>query len=611
MSTSPSNAAEASRQFQLGNRAYDVRDFAAASRHYGAAAQLRPHDAKAWINLGLSLLHANAPAQARAPLEKAVALAPGEVKPLVLLAAALQRMRANDAEQIPVLERALALSPGAIDLRMQLATSQFGVGEHTGAHANLRRVLELAPDNLIARWQSFQIPEAIVAPDQAARDDYLVRWRRGIEWFEAIDWSDPRFAAQAQDTLVCATNFYLAYLGLPLVEEQRRNANVLRKLARTAYPTLTDVPARPIGAGRRRIAIFSASLNAHSVSRVWSSTLLALPSADFELAAFYPDTVEDASTANWRRRVTRFEGGNRSVEAWVSALRAWAPDVVFFPDIGMNRITQAVAALRHAPVQVAAWGHPVTTGLDTIDYFLSADACEPDDAAEHYVERLIRLPRLGCYLDPPSNYARAAADMDADREFRFVCVQSADKLHPGHDALFARILKANPRARLDILCSAKASATAAALAARMQQEFSHHGVDFERRCRVHARLPLDAYYRFLDEADACLDSLDFSGGITSLDALWRELPIVTLPGALMRGRQTYGMLRLLELDELIAADADAYVRIATRLVQEAPWRAALTLSIRARKQALYQDESCVAALTQFLRSVQPSACAAS
>ena len=65
------------------------------------------------------------------------------------------------------------------------------------------------------------------------------------------------------------------------------------------------------------------------------------------------------------------------------------------------------------------------------------------------------------------------------------------------------------------------------------------------------------------------------------------------------------------VDELIAADADAYVRIATRLVQEAPWRAALTLSIRARKQALYQDESCVAALTQFLRSVQPPACAAS
>jgi predicted O-linked N-acetylglucosamine transferase (SPINDLY family) len=600
---------EAAHQLQLGNRAYDLRDFATASRHYGAAAQLQPQDVASWINLGLSLLHANDPVQARTALQNAVELAPTQLKPLALLAAALQRSEAMDAEQIPILERVLALSPNAVDMRLQLASSQFGVGDYGSAQANLQRVLELAPDNLVARWQSLQMPDAIVAPDQAARDEYLCRWRRGIDGFEAINWRDSQLAAQAGDTLVCATNFYLAYLGLPLVQEQRLNGAVLRTLAHAAYPALADVPVHPIGKRRRRLAIFSASLNAHSVSRVWSPALLALPAADFELAAFYPDAADDASTANWRARVERFESGKRSVETWITALRTYAPDIVLFPDIGMNRIVQAVAALRHAPVQIAAWGHPVTSGLDTIDYFLSADACEPDNAAEHYSEQLVRLPRLGTCLDLPAAVQPAQRDDDASQRFSYVCVQSADKLHPGHDALFARVLNANPHARLDILCNAQAASTADALATRLQAEFSRRGVAFEQRCQVHAKLPVADYYHYLERADACLDSLDFSGGITSLDALWRDLPIVTLPGALMRGRQTYGMLKLLGLDELIAADLDDYVGVATRLAQDMPWRESLVARIHALKTGLYRDDGVVHALADFLRNVEPPAAA--
>src|SRR4029079_5490185 len=163
-----------------------------------------------------------------------------------------------------------------------------------------------------------------------------------------------------------------------------------------------DVALRHIGGGRRRIAVFSSSLNVHSVSRVWSSALLALDGAEFELGGFHAGSGEDASTQQWRDGAAHFESGTRPVGAWIDALRAYQPDIVIFPDIGMDRFVQAVASLRHAPVQVATWGHPVTSGMaQTIDYFLSADACEPDDAASHYVEKLVRLPRLGSWLALP------------------------------------------------------------------------------------------------------------------------------------------------------------------------------------------------------------------
>lgn len=591
-------------RFQLGNMAFDRKAYAAAARHYRAFVGVRTGDLNGWINLGLSLASGGDLANARAALENAVALAPDQIKPVALLASVLKQADTPAHELVPVLKRVLELSPESVDMRVQLACSLFDELDYREAHANLARALELDPENLTARWLQLQMPHAVVAPDEAERDAFLSRWRDGVAWFEALDWNDPRFMAQAAEAVTSAANFYLAYLGRPLVEEQARNATVLRAMAQAAYPQHADVPVRPIGTKRRRIAVFSSSLNAHSVSRVWSPALLALDPADFELAAFYPGTVEDVSTQRWRARAEVFEAGMRPVASWIEALRAWAPDVVIFPDIGMDRFVQAVASLRHAPVQVTTWGHPVTSGMATIDYFLGADACEPVDADAHYSERLVRLPRLGAFLDMPDPVAADAAAGADNRPVRLLCSQSADKLHPGHDSVFAAILQASPDARLDILCSMRTN-VADALATRMRAAFTAAGVDFDGRCRVHPRLPVDDYYRFIEQADLCLDSLDFSGCVTSLDALWRDKPIVSLPGALMRGRQTSGMLRLLGLDELIAADAADYVRIATSLAAEPARRAALSARIRSRKAGLYRDDSVLKAVADFLRTVEP------
>ena len=591
-------------RFKLGNLAFDKKAFPAASRHYAAFLKARPADLNAWINYGLSLASSGELSEARAAFERAVALGPDQAKPLALLASVLRQGGAPSNEVAPVVRRVLELSPESVDMRVQLACCLFDENNYAEAHANLERALELDPRNLTAQWLRVQMPLSVVAANEAQRAAFLQRWRDGIDGFAQIDWSAPEFAAQPEATLTAAANFYLAYLGQPLLAEQARNGAELRRMALAAYGSRGEPAVRPIGSGRRRIAVFSSSLQAHSVSRVWSGALLALDPDEFELAAFYAGDVNDISTQMWRAGASHFESGRRSVAAWIDTLRAFAPDIVIFPDIGMDRFVQAVASLRHAPVQATTWGHPVTSGMAaTIDYFLGADACEPADADSHYTEILVRLPRLGCYLEPPET-TEGAAPIRESVGVRLLCTQSADKLHPGHDALFARILAAAPAARLDILCSTLTPHIADALAARMRAEFTRHGIDFDARCRVHPRLPLARYYEFIEQADLCLDSLDFSGCVTSLDALWRNTPIVTLPGALMRGRQTFGMLKLLGLDELVASSLEDYVAIAARLARDPMARLSLAERIRARKAELYRDTTTVAALADFLRTVQ-------
>jgi protein O-GlcNAc transferase len=596
-------------RFVLGNQCFDAGDFEGAARHYAAYAKLYPQDAQGWINLGLSWMNGSAWQNARFALERAIALVPTQPKPAAMLATTLKQAGAAPAELIAALQRATALNTGRADLHLDLARCLIGADRFGEAKAALRRVLELDPGNTTAAWLEFQYPDDVVAPTQAAREQFLTRWHAGIERFLAIDWREPRHAAQADSTIASTTNFYLAYLGLPLIEEQRRNAQVLRRLTFAASQDAAETTPRTIDRARRKIAIFSPSLNSHAVGKVWAGALLALDPAEFELGIFHPAPNVDASAERFRERAACFESDMRSVNEWITTLRAFAPDVLVFLDVGMHQFVQAVASLRLAPVQVATWGHPVTTGMATIDYFLGADACEPRDADQHYTERLVRLPRLGTWLELPDPAQPRATDAQ-DNAIRFLCTQSADKLHPGHDLLFARILADTPGATLDLLCN-KPTHVAHALVARMRDAFAQAGVDFDARCRVHGRLAFDEYRKFLARAHICLDSLDFSGGITSLDCLWHDLPIVTLPGALMRGRQTFGMLQLLGLDDLIARDIDDYVRIAVNLAHDEHWRQALQARISARKHELYRDESVVKALSEFLRTVQPPVSTAS
>jgi len=94
--------------------------------------------------------------------------------------------------------------------------------------------------------------------------------------------------------------------------------------------------------------------------------------------------------------------------------------------------------------------------------------------------------------------------------------------------------------------------------------------------------------------------LHWSGGNTSLDALACGLPIVTLPGRFMRGRQSAGMLALMDIRELIAADPDDYVHKVAKIASDRPHRDALSARIAQSRARVFDDGSAIAALHEFL-----------
>ena len=102
------------------------------------------------------------------------------------------------------------------------------------------------------------------------------------------------------------------------------------------------------------------------------------------------------------------------------------------------------------------------------------------------------------------------------------------------------------------------------------------------------------------QCDAMLDSIEWSGGNTTLEALAQDLPVVTFEGALMRGRVSAGMLRMMGMPETIAESIDGYVALAVRVARDRTFRAALKARIAKDKHRLYRDRACIAALEDFI-----------
>jgi len=307
-----------------------------------------------------------------------------------------------------------------------------------------------------------------------------------------------------------------------------------------------------------------------------------------------------------RRSFARFVHGPLPVERWCEMIRADAPHVVIFPEIGMDQMTPRLAGLRLAPLQATSWGHPTTSGFPTVDYFLSSELMEPPEADAYYTEKLVRLPNLGiAYVPPPiaaSTVTRKRAGLRPD-SFVFFCCQDVSKFLPEFDGVFPRIAREIDNAQFAFLISPRGEEVTARFHRRLRRAFSAHGLDVARHVVILGRLLTADFVGLARLSDVFLDSIGWSGCNSALECLDANLPIVTWPGPFMRARHCAAILRMLGVTDTIAASPDDYVAIAVRLARDPEWRAGLRARMAGNRPRLYADRAPVRALEAFVESV--------
>lgn len=623
--------------YALANILSDSGAAAAARPALEEAIRLRPAFFEAWNNLGLLCEGAGDNEAAENAFAQALALRPAALSARRHLARRY-RLNGRHAQALTVCEAGLQQAPGEPALlREKIATLILldrcdeagalltGCGMVEAPWRNLwhRLAQRLAATNVTAAAREIYRALAATQPDDwqarlgaaltlpvvpesvAALDAARAAYRQEMQALLAA--VTLAHLAEAPESARCAAaardNFYLAYHGQVDLDLQQQYAELLRRLLAGVQDGIDAAgrssprsAAQPCAERRGRIGFVSAFIRDCTVGHYFRAWITGLAEAGFAVTVFSLDGRDDALTREIAAHGVPILKLAGDLPAQARALAAAAQAALIYPEIGMHGGTQALAALRLAPLQCAAWGHPISSGLASIDVYFSSALMEPAHGEAHYAEALYRLPGLGtAYRAPeqPPPAGRQALGLPEDVPLLFY-PHSLFKIHPADDALLLEVLRRNPAAGIVLFESEYAGVTRA-YRQRLAPQLAAAGMAADR---LHF-LPLMPRERYLQVARCCQVMLDcryWSGGNTTLDALTVGLPVVAWPGESMRSRQSAGMLQAMGMEALIAGSIDEVWQKVSRLLGDAAWQAEMSAGIARQRHRLFDDPAPVAAL---------------
>jgi predicted O-linked N-acetylglucosamine transferase (SPINDLY family) len=561
------------------------------------AVTLDPSFAEAWNNLGIVYRQLDSTPAAISCFRYAVAVLPSNVDAINNLGNSWRQL-AKPALAFRHYRRALCLEPQDSRIHGNYADAMWETGDDVLARLALVRSLAIRLSAgvrfRLAIWRA-----GSCMPDDA---DAILGNRRAL-LSDLKRLSDEAISIDDPLSKVGATNFYLAYHGLNNRPINEAIAATYRRLCPDLR--LRPSPLRPKDGRRvrRRLAFLSAFLqDTHPVGQLFNPIVQAfLDASDFEVVVFAPERhLVSEAISRHTRRVIRLP---KDMELAKSLVAAEGVDILVYPDIGMTPLSYYLAFHRMAPVQVALWGHVDTTGLDTVDWFVSSSIFEPADCDRHYTEKVARFSSLGFCLPriavPDAPRSRDALGFPHDRRVYF-CPMRLQKIHPEMDRVIAEILALDPSGVVVLPADKISSHWETHVLRRLRRAAGLNG----DRIATQPWADQDTFLHRLIAADVILDSPHNGGITTSNMCLSVGAPMVTWPSPLARGRVMSGLYRAMDLTDCIVDRLSNYAQRAVDIARDVERRRTIgTRSKQRRQSELFEPDGVIREYRAFFRRI--------
>jgi len=460
-------------------------------------------------------------------------------------------------------------------------------------------------DEAVAEWRKLLVGPVDPALTRIALNNLGLVLELAGQWGEAIAMLSRSLAIDPQQDEViyhwvrlrqriCAWPIYANVPGITVAQMVERTSAV-------AMLSVTDDPALQLAAARRnmagfaiaglpdraagarygharlRIGYLSSNFNLHAVSMLIAELLELHDRQRVEVFAF-SWSPEDGSPMLERIRaaVDHFvDITAHTDDAAAQAIRAAEIDVLIDLQGLTTHARPRILAQRPAPWQLAWLGHPGTAAVPGMDYLLADRYLVPEDQQAFYAERLLYLP--GCYQvndrqrprGRPTTRAEAGLPEDA---VVFCAFNNTNKFTPEVFGTWMQILREAPGSLLWLLADNPEAE------AQLLGHVAGAGIDLAR-VKIAHRVPYLDYLSRFPLADVFLDTFPFNGGVTTSDALWMGVPVVTCAGRSFAARMSGSLLHAVGLPELVTDSLAAYQALAVQLAHDPARRQRLRAAI--------------------------------
>jgi protein O-GlcNAc transferase len=533
-----------------------------AIRLIDRALAVKPDYARAFFARGNILGALNRREEALEAYNKAMVLKPDFVEALNNRGIELAQLK-RQREAIESFDKALAITP-------EYAEALYNRGRVLGTLNYQRDALE-----------SFDKALAIKPRYAEALNNRGAALRKLRRISDAIASFKQSLAIRANPTchsnLIFALNFVpAATAARQQTERSRWNELYAQRFYALARPHNND----PDPSRRLRIGYVSSYFRHQAATYAFGGVILSHEPTDFEVVCYSDTSDEDEVTAQLRARADKWHRTMAlSDDEFAELVRDDGIDILVdcVGHMGGHRLP--VFARKPAPIQVTAWGEPTGTGLTAIDYLLADPVLVPESERALLAEQVFDLPNFLGYWVPDALPEPAALPAIANGYVTFGSFNRLAKIQDPVLRSWAAMLRVLPKARLVIKGDLRHDEPG--MAEAVFEVLCKEGIRRER-VTVLGHGDRTDHFKAYQMIDIALDPFPHGGGMTTLDALWMGVPVVTWRGGTISSRLAAASLTTLGLTDFIAADLEHYIRLAVDKAADLDALARLRSSLRGR-----------------------------
>jgi len=558
-----------------------------AIQAYQKTIELNPKHFNAFYNLGNTLMAQGNYKSAITEYEKSISINPNYAPAHNNLGIVLLEWdRAEEAEEHYL--KAIQLQAGYIEAVKNLAQLYSKMGREAEANQWNAELFRLNPDNKQLRFE-LETKAPIIPESNSAIDAYRQRLLSILDKADRKDFVNVELLVEN----ACYPSSELIYQGRQdkVIKEKYNNLFKNIPKARVTHTTTKPHVGFVVTGGHEGVFLkcMRGILNHINTDKLDVSVVCSLPNGEKIIA---PALTNSA---------IRFVNMPSKFSAALQLLVDSKFDILHYWEIGTDATNYFLALCKPAKIQVTSWGWPITSGLSTVDYFISQKQLEIEDAQEQYTEKLVLLNKLPVYyyrLPVPASPKPLSFYELPENKRLYLCQQNLRKVHPDFDVVVTLLLEKDKEG-LVLFIKDKQEQITKKLQKRLAAAV---GANFNRVVFLE-RMPEEDYLGLLTHCSVVLDTFYYGGGANTIyDAFAAQIPVITLEGYRHSARFAAAALKRLKLDDTITYTVAEYVDKAIEVASNPQMRQAIVQKIKNGGAVIFEDLEAVWELEEFLLS---------
>ena len=578
----------------LGLAYKELEKFTESINNYQKAIKINPKYAEAYNNLGVTFKQLGELNESFNNYQKAIKINPKYAEAYNNLGNVYNSNQKID-DAILNYKKAIKLNANFPEAYSNLGNLLKEIGEVEEAKKYENKLLSLRPNDIDYKINVILSLSPIVSSIEEinyCRNKY----EKGLDLLKEYQY----LSEKPGDTIKTST-FLLGYHAKDNLELMKNTSDLFRKI----IPNLNYI-SKNIDKHKKqkkiRVGFISEFLTRHTVGKLFGGLIKNIDRKKFEVVIFHTQRTKKSINKNEIDNISdKVINLSNRIKEQHSQVENENLDIIFYPEIGMSQTIYFLAFARLASVQIVSFGHPETTGINTIDYFLSSTLLEPNNKKK-YSERLICLSQFPLYYQPPQSLGplKNRKDLELPENARlYGCPQSLFKLHPDFDSILAEILFQDPEGYIVLIGGEGKEKYWSEI---LKKRWSKNYTILNKKVLFTKTLSLLEFISLCKCVDVLLDPLHFGGGNSFLESMLAGTPTITMPGTHLKTNITAAAYKQMKISNPpIVRNAKEYVNLAVKLAQDDKQNFSLREKSKiAANKYLYNNLKALKEFEQFL-----------